>query len=180
MYAQVKILISRSCQIILACLCMWIGSKWSIDDSGPCVASQAINAVMLFTATQCYINLIYSNICIMHAYLYICHTSLISINFWLCVLIRYWQQELERRYQGSRPRLWIPVLKMVSLKIAIFTLLSFVENILVVTRAILVGLLAEYFVGDLTPENTRNALLYATGIACLLLYCYSAYACSHL
>ena len=31
-------------------------------------------------------------------------------------------------------------------------------------QAILVGLLAEYFVGELTSENTRNAFLYGVGI----------------
>ena len=31
-------------------------------------------------------------------------------------------------------------------------------------QGILVGLLADYFAGDITDENTRNAYLYATGI----------------
>jgi ATP-binding cassette subfamily C (CFTR/MRP) protein 4 len=36
--------------------------------------------------------------------------------------------------------------------------------LVLLAQAILVGLLAEYFVGELTSENTRNAFLYGVGI----------------
>ena len=35
---------------------------------------------------------------------------------------------------------------------------------MLLAQAILIGRLADYFVGDLTEEETRNALLYAAGI----------------
>jgi ATP-binding cassette subfamily C (CFTR/MRP) protein 4 len=79
---------------------------------------------------------------------------------------KYWLQELE----GNRnPRLWIAVVKLLWLKVFFYGILSCVEVFLVSGQAIMVGLLADYFAGEITDESTRNAILYALGIATLAL-----------
>jgi ATP-binding cassette subfamily C (CFTR/MRP) protein 4 len=85
--------------------------------------------------------------------------NFVSKIFWL-----FWEQQLDRRHKGCKPRLWASLIKLVFFNHLYYAIVGLVEIVIQITQAILVGLLAEYFVGELTTENTRNAYLYAMGI----------------
>lgn len=77
---------------------------------------------------------------------------------------KYWDEELHKRKNGGKARLWIAFVKVFWPRFILAFFLSSSEVVLQVIQAILLGLVADYFVEDVTDESTRNACLYAMGI----------------
>ncbi|XP_065902366.1 ATP-binding cassette subfamily C member 4-like [Dysidea avara] len=105
--------------------------------------------------------------------------------------IEYWALELRRQQRNKQPRLWLALLRYFKGVILLYGILNYVEVVILLVQAVLVGNLSQYFceknsleeelsiaqeannstlVNSLEDEiemATRNAYLYAAGVTAI-------------